>query len=125
MAPYFASKFAVVGYSEALSQELAEANIGVSCLCPTWVKSNIHNTVGKAPVAGQYHEKFKSSKAYETVKDLIENGMDADIYAELCLKAVEANRLHVFNDPEARIGVEMRGKALLTDYDANLQDLGL
>jgi len=125
MGPYFATKFAVVGYSEALAQELTGANIGVSCLCPTWVKSNIHNTVGKAPVAGQYHEKFKSSKAYETVKDLIENGMDADVYAELCLKAVEANRLHVFNDPEARIAVEMRGQALLSDYDANLKDLGL
>lgn len=125
MAPYFASKFAVVGYSEALSQELAEAGIGVSCLCPTWVKSNIHNTPDKAPVAGQYREKFKTSKAYETIKGYIENGMDADVYAELCLKAVEANRLHVFNDPEARIAVETRGQALLTDYDANLKDLGL
>ena len=125
MAPYFASKFAVVGYSEALAQELAEANIGVSCLCPTWVKSNIHNTADKAPIAGQYRDKFKVSKAYETIKGYIENGMDADVYAELCLKAVEANRLHVFNDPEARAAVEMRGKALLEDYDANLRDLGL
>ena len=125
MAPYFASKFAVVGYSEALSQELAEAGIGVSCLCPTWVKSNIHNTADKAPVAGQYRDKFKASKAYETIKGYIENGMDADVYAELCLKAVEANRLHVFNDPEARVAVEARGTALLTDYDANLKDLGL
>ena len=125
MAPYFASKFAVVGYSEALSQELAEAGINVSCLCPTWVKSNIHNTPDKAPVAGQYREKFKASKAYETIKGYIENGMDADVYAELCLKAVEANRLHVFNDPEARIAVETRGKMLLADYDANLKDLGL
>jgi len=125
MAPYFATKFAVVGYSEALSQELAEAGIGVSCLCPTWVKSNIHNTVAKAPIAGQHHEKFKQSKAYQTVKGYIENGMDADVYAELCLKAVEANRLHVFNDPEARIAVETRGHALLRDYDANLKDLDM
>ena len=125
MNPYFATKFAVVGYSEALFHELMEANIGVSCLCPTWVKSNIHNTADKAPVAGQYRDKFKASKAYETIKGYIENGMDADVYAELCLKAVEANRLHVFNDPEARVAVEMRGKALLADYDANLKDLGL
>ena len=125
MAPYFASKFAVVGYSEALSQELAETNIGVSCLCPTWVKSNIHNTADKAPVAGQFRDKFRASKAYETIKGYIENGMDADVYAELCLKAVEANRLHVFNDPEARIAVKMRGQSLLSDYDANLKDLGL
>lgn len=124
MGPYFATKFAVVGYSEALSLELAETGIGVSCLCPTWVKSNIHNTPDNAPVAGQYREKFKQSKAYETIKGYIENGMDADVYAELCLKAVEADRLHVFNDPEARIAVKARGEALLSDYDANLKDLG-
>ena len=125
MAPYFTTKFAVVGYSEALSQELADVGIGVSCLCPTWVKSNIHNTPDKAPVSGQHRDKYKTSNIYETVKGYIENGMDADVYAELCLKAVEANRLHVFNDPEARIAIEARGEALLTDYDANLKDLGL
>lgn len=125
MSPYFATKFAVVGYTEALAKELATVGIGVSCLCPTWVKSNIHNTTEKAPVAGQYVDAIRGSKHYQTVKALIENGMDADVYAELCLKAVEENRLHVFNDPEARQAVVERNKSLLTDYDANLKDLGL
>ena len=35
MAPYHATKFAVVGYSKALAQELKKINIGVSVLCPT------------------------------------------------------------------------------------------
>ena len=125
MSPYFATKFAVVGYSEALAKELATVGIGVSCLCPTWVKSNIHNTTEKAPVAGQYVDAIRGSKHYQTVKALIENGMDADVYAELCLKAVEENRLHVFNDPDARQAVVERNKSLLSDYDANLKDLGL
>lgn len=125
MSPYFATKFAVVGYSEALSKELASVGIGVSCLCPTWVKSNIHNTTEKAPVAGKYVEAIRESKHYQAVKELIENGMDADVYAELCLNAVENNRLHVFNDPEARQAVVERNESLLSDYDANLKDLGL
>ena len=125
MSPYFTTKFAVVGYSEALSKELATVGIGVSCLCPTWVKSNIHNTTEKAPVAGKFVDAIRSSKHYQAVKELIENGMDADVYAELCLKAVEENRLHVFNDPEARQAVVERNKSLLSDYDANLKDLGL
>ena len=125
MSPYFATKFAVVGYSEALSKELADVGIGVSCLCPTWVKSNIHNTTEKAPVAGKYVDAIRGSKHYQAVKALIENGMDADVYAELCLKAVETNRLHVFNDPEARQAVVDRNASLLSNYDDNLKDLGL
>jgi len=41
MGPYHATKFAVVGYSEALRAELAGENIGVSALCPGWVKTSI------------------------------------------------------------------------------------
>jgi NAD(P)-dependent dehydrogenase (short-subunit alcohol dehydrogenase family) len=39
LSPYSASKFAVVGLSEALSGELAESGIGVSVLCPGGVRS--------------------------------------------------------------------------------------
>ncbi len=125
MTPYFATKFAVVGYSEALFHELKSANIGVSCLCPTWVKSNIHNTSDKSPSANATRGEFKTSKAYLTVKALVENGMGADVYAELVMKAIEADRLHVFNDPEMRQAIVDRNAATLANYDANLKDLGL
>lgn len=36
---YSASKFALVGYSEALSQELAPFGIKVTALCPSWVNT--------------------------------------------------------------------------------------
>ncbi|WP_409433562.1 SDR family NAD(P)-dependent oxidoreductase [Litorimonas sp. RW-G-Af-16] len=125
MGPYFATKFAAVGYSEALFQELAPAGIGVSCLCPTWVKSNIHNTSDQSPDAAKTRDQFKASKAYEAVKALVENGMDAERYAELAMSAIAANRLHVFNDPDARDLLVARQTQLLADYDANLKDLGL
>ncbi|MGB0906664.1 MAG: SDR family oxidoreductase [Maricaulaceae bacterium] len=124
MGPYHATKFAVVGYSEALRMELAKTNIGVSCLCPTWVKSNIHNTSDKSPGAVNNREEFKKTKAYQTVKALIENGMDADVYAELCMKAIEADRLHVFNDPAMREALIMRHEMNLAEFDANIADLG-
>ena len=123
MAPYFATKYAVVGYSEALHAELSPHGIGVSCLCPTWVKTNIHNTSDKSPGAVNNREAFKSSKAYLTVKSLIKNGMSPDTYAELCMKGIEANRLHIFNNPEAREDMTKRHEALQADYEANLKDL--
>lgn len=124
MNPYHATKFAVVGYSEALRMELAKSGIGVSCLCPTWVQSNIHNTADRSPGAAKTRDVFKQSKAYLTVKELIENGMSADVYAELCMKAIEANRLHVFNDPEVRDSIIARHEANLADFDACIADLG-
>ena len=72
MAPYHATKFAVVGYSEALKQELAPENIGVSVLCPTWVKTNIHNTGEERPSAADGGV-VAGGQMYEMVKSLVEN----------------------------------------------------
>lgn len=43
LATYCTSKFAVVGFSEALQMELAPKGIGVSTLCPGKVHSNLDN----------------------------------------------------------------------------------
>lgn len=124
MAPYHATKFAVVGYSEALAQELEKLNIGVSVLCPTWVKSNIHNTAAKRPSADP-KKPMPNSKVYEAMKNLVESGISPDVLADLVLKSMQAKRLYIFNDPEAKAMVAMRSKAIMQDYDACLDDLGL
>lgn len=126
MAPYHATKFAAVGYSESLAQELAPTNIGVSVLCPTWVKSNIHNTSDARPTAKDGGDNpTKSTKAYEAIKSLVENGMEPETLAELVLKSISAKRFYIFNDPEARAMIDMRRNLILKDYDACLKDLGM
>ena len=122
MAPYHATKFAVVGYSESLAQELAPQNIGVSVLCPTWVKSNIHNTAGKRPsVEGQEIE--DTSPLYQQLKHLVENGMSSEDFATLVLKSIQAKRLYVFNDAEVRKDLVKQQARILKDFDACLADL--
>ena len=128
MAPYHATKFAVVGYSESLVQELAGTNIGVSVLCPTWVKSNIYNGAAGRPTAqGKDAAKGAPDEAaaalYNMTKGLVDNGMSAEKYAALVLKSILADRFYVFNDPEARPAIDMRRAAILADYDACLADL--
>lgn len=130
MAPYHATKFAAVGYSESLAQELKSQNIGVSVLCPTWVKSNIYNTGKARPSAGHAPDPKAAPDAmadqmYNMTKNLVDNGMEADILADLVLKSITANRLYIFNDPEARIAITQRQNTLLADYDACLTDLGM
>lgn len=128
MAPYHATKFAVVGYSESLTQELAKTNIGVSVLCPTWVKSNIYNGAAGRPTAQVKGETTAppdeaAAALYTMTKGLVDNGMTAEKYAALVLKSILADRFYVFNDGEARAAIDMRRAAILKDYDACLADL--
>lgn len=135
MAPYHATKFAAVGYSEALAQELAAVNIGVSVLCPTWVKSNIHKAAFGRPSAADKTANgtgaarpapdSTAAKIFEMTKGLVENGMEPDTLADLVLKSITAKRMYIFNDPEARASVDIRRNAILADYDACLKDLGI
>lgn len=122
MSPYHATKFAVVGYTEALRMELEPKGIYVTALCPTWVQSNI---AGAARGGASEDEQLDAptDALQKTVQDLVANGMPADRFAALVLKGIEAKRVHVFNDPEARPGLDMRKDALAKDYDACLEDL--
>ena len=131
MAPYHATKFAVVGYSESLAQELAGDSIGVSVLCPTWVKSNIYNGAEGRPTNRENRAKpgdagdATGHEVYNLTKGLVENGMEALTYAELVLKSILANRFYVFNDRAARAAIDQRRDRILADYDACLDDLGM
>jgi len=122
MPPYHATKFAVVGYSESIAQELTKHNIQVTCLCPTWVKSNIASSGTARPSAGQKAApQNKAIKdAHNSVAALVANGMDAPRMAELTLAMMADGRQHVFNDPDARPAIDMRANALADDYDAAL-----
>jgi len=128
MAPYHATKFAVVGYSESLELELEGSNIGVSVLCPTWVQSNIYNASLASPskIGGKADggaEDLTQNPVFQTTKALVDNGMSAEKFADLVLTSVEKKRFYVFNDPEARAAIDVRRSKILADYDACLADL--
>ncbi|WP_427453770.1 SDR family oxidoreductase [Litorimonas sp. WD9-15] len=118
MPPYHATKFAVVGYTESIAQELAKKNITVTTLCPTWVKSNIAHSGDNRPSASILDA--ATSSALTMTQDLVSNGMEASCLADLTLAMMAEGRLHVFNDPEARPMIDIRAKSLAEDYDAAL-----
>ena len=122
MPPYHATKFAVVGYSESIAQDLIKDNIHVSCLCPTWVKSNIASSGRGRPSAGNKAEKTDDmvKAAQSNVSNLVANGMDADRLAELTLAMMAEGRIHVFNDPDVRSEINSRANRLAEDFDAAL-----
>jgi NAD(P)-dependent dehydrogenase (short-subunit alcohol dehydrogenase family) len=63
MGPYNASKAAVVAVSETLLFELEDegSNVGVTVLCPSWVRTNISQAVRNLP--GQFHYELTPEQA--------------------------------------------------------------
>ncbi|MFI5795041.1 SDR family oxidoreductase [Streptomyces sp. NPDC051677] len=100
--PYTATKHAVVGLSEALALYLRPRGIGVSCLCPAGVATNIveqisfygkpapprgpdfpvldADTVGELVADGVTHDRFLLLTAPEAADELREHGADVDAY---------------------------------------------
>ncbi len=115
MGPYHATKFAVVGYSECIRQELEPHKIGVSALCPGWVQTEIHlsskNSPTNAGIEAAPNEQFME------IADLIKNGLEPERLGEWVADSIEANRAYIFTHPDMRPAIEMRYHALQADYE--------
>lgn len=120
-SPYTASKFAVVGMSEGLAPQLAPFGIGVSVLCPGFVRTRIGESGRNRP------EQYGATQAPEPgsptamlvamVDELIRNGIDPADVAARVLAAIRSNELYVFTHPEMRTEVEGRFAAIKTAFD--------
>lgn len=122
MGPYNATKYAVVGYSEGLKAELAPHNIGVSVLCPGWVRTNIHTTGFGRPSGGPTLEEAKDDPQFQEMDAVIQGGLDPDKVADWVADCVEANRLYIFTHEIMKIGIDMKYAQIQADYDAIIQD---
>jgi NAD(P)-dependent dehydrogenase (short-subunit alcohol dehydrogenase family) len=96
---YCASKFAVVGLSEALHRELADRGIGVSVLCPMIVQTNINeNSVRNRPAPLR-----NPGPAIVPAADALVGGVIAPAeVARRVVRAIERKDLYVFTHPEQR-----------------------
>lgn len=120
-SPYTASKFAVVGMSEGLAPQLAPFGIGVSVLCPGFVRTRIGESGRNRPEqygATQTPEPGTPTAALVAMIDeLIRNGLDPADVAARVLAAIQANELYVFTHPEMRTEVEDRFSAIKAAFD--------
>lgn len=92
MSPYTVSKHAVVTLSESLSVELSlqHPDIGVTVLCPGWVRTRIHEADRNSPdgVVGPSDGDDELGLA-DVVRLLIEGGLDPDDVAAMVIDAVK------------------------------------
>lgn len=122
MGPYNATKYAVVGYSEGLKAELMPHKIGVSVLCPGWVRTKIHTTGLGRPSNTTTLDEAKQDPQFQEMDAVINGGLDPDKVAEWVAECVEADRLYIFTHESMKIGIDMRFAQINADYEAVIKD---
>lgn len=109
-AAYSASKFAVVGFSEALHHDLEAraANVRVSIVCPSWVRTKI--AVGADATAAS---DAVTAHVRKTVADAVAHGVEAADVATTVLDGVVAGHFYIVTHDTTRAAVHTRAQDIL------------
>lgn len=99
---YSASKFAVHGLSMAMRDALGKYDIGVSCLCPANIRSNIAESVKTRPEHLANSGFDVDAREIAVLHEIYAEGMDPEELAGHVKAAIEENRFYVIPYPEAR-----------------------
>ncbi|WP_164157248.1 SDR family NAD(P)-dependent oxidoreductase [Sandarakinorhabdus rubra] len=119
---YNVTKYGVVALSEGLRPTLAARGIGVSVLCPGFIRTRIMESAravperlaGKVPVANP--DALPADFAAMVAK-AIQNGIDPLYVGELVVEAIEGDWPYIFTDNEFESGVDMRFAAIKAGFD--------
>jgi NAD(P)-dependent dehydrogenase (short-subunit alcohol dehydrogenase family) len=115
-APYIASKFAVVGLTEALALYARPYGVGVSLLCPGGVRTNLAETgrsIGMTP---------ERQRAETRMAQFVQGGRELEPaeVAELVVQAIQTERFLILTDPEHAELVRRRGQDLNAFVESRL-----
>jgi NAD(P)-dependent dehydrogenase (short-subunit alcohol dehydrogenase family) len=125
-AQYAATKHAVVAFSEAVRPELALAGIGVSVLCPGFIRTGIMESSRRlqeahvGPVQDARLDEATQALV-EMVKGRIAGGLDPLYVGELVREGIEADELYIFTDDEFEPMFDQRVAGIKAAY-ARIRD---
>jgi NAD(P)-dependent dehydrogenase (short-subunit alcohol dehydrogenase family) len=100
---YSTTKYAVVGYSEALAQELEPHRIGVSILCPGGVNTDLGSSARRRPA-----HLGTAPAQMDVVLDMMAAGIDPREVGRHVVRGVRENALYVFTHPEFKAPIDER-----------------
>ncbi|MDG2111853.1 MAG: SDR family NAD(P)-dependent oxidoreductase [Actinomycetota bacterium] len=115
MGPYNASKAAVVALSETLAFELAEegSKLGVSVLCPGWVRTALGTSDRNRPealaVSFTTEQAQRVAARRQKIAELFaREAIEPTDVAEMVLDAIRERRFYVFTHPDMTPEVQAR-----------------
>jgi len=113
MAIYAAAKSAVIALSEAIRDDLADDDIGVTVLCPGPIKSRIHELGRNRPERFQASQGFDAAAARLGRREVSDLWMEPDTVGDMVVDAIRENRLYCITHGEWRDAVEARHQQIL------------
>ncbi|MEW5688079.1 MAG: SDR family NAD(P)-dependent oxidoreductase [Pseudomonadota bacterium] len=118
---YNVTKYGVVALSEGLRVELAPRGIGVSVLCPGFIKTRITDSGRNRP------DRFDDARPeaapgaeaawLENVRARVDAGIDPRYVGELVREGIEGDWPYIFTDAEFEPLIKMRFAAIKQGFD--------
>ena len=119
---YNVTKYGVVALSEGLRPTLAQRGIGVSVLCPGFIRTRIMESGRALPerLAGQVALPDPDAPLSEfaaMAAQAILNGIDPLYVGELVVEGIEGDWPYIFTDNQFEAGVDLRFAAIKAGFD--------
>ncbi|HLI67093.1 MAG TPA: SDR family NAD(P)-dependent oxidoreductase [Caulobacteraceae bacterium] len=120
---YNVTKYGVVALSEGLRVELAPRGIGVSVLCPGFIRTQIVDSFRNLPqrfggvAPGGAPQDPQIVSWLETARERVANGIDPLYVGELVREGIEGDWPYIFTDTEFEPFVEGRFAGIKAGFD--------
>ena len=122
--PYDVSKYGVVALSEGLRPELAPRGIGVSVLCPGFIRTEIMKSGRNLPKRFEGEGTFRDlptsgpiADRIKMVRERVAGGIDPLYVGELVREGIENDWPYIFTDLEFEPLIEKRFAAIKQGFD--------
>ena len=125
LGPYTATKHAVVALSECLAKELelAKSNVGVSVLCPGFVKTRIASSHRNRPTPAKQNASAEAAKFAGVLDQLVQSGIPAERVADDVVRAIKERKFYILTHPEMKPQIEYRMRQILDEQQPGIDPL--
>lgn len=121
LSPYATSKYAVVAMSEGLAKQVGPLGIGVTVVCPGYVRTRIGESSRNRPErygpVKQPDPNSAAGKLAASQASLQQAGIEPSEVAARTLTAIREDDLYVFTHPEMRDGIDAQFADILAALD--------